>query len=726
MANKPIIDIAINDEAFKHFLETFANYRQKLDEQPEAWKKLEAAMDSSGAKLEGFSAATKEALAISATNAAMISAEMVKATKAQDGFHAATRRSGGAMKKLHDASEKVGASIFGITKHLVKVGSVIGGLAGIGSLFGLDVLAHSAMNTERNSLGLGVSPGMLRSFRINMAPFVGSPDTLLQSTFAAKHSFQGQAMMQLALGRNDIGQMDAGQLATQGMLALHDYWKSLPENMRTQEMLKSRGFDTMGFSLRDAELAARTPRKDLRAAAVQTMNDSSQLEMNAENARSWTKLSVALHKAGVLIESTLINQLAPLAEKLSPLTKEIGEDIERLVKVIFNEQTLSAIDSGIKKFTDWIGSGQFIKDIEELGESSKKLGRNVERIIDDLGLFADKLDWVAEKFGMKSDQKKEAIKNMVAEGNGTQGMSPDEMPTPWQALKGASDLAKGKAREFGDEFNANRRARDGSAFLQKIAAIESGGTANPYTAKNPASSAFGKYQIIASTWARFAPMAGLAPHAPKTAQNQEKVAAAMEQYYRTLFHGNEDLEAIAWFKGEGVAKKAQRGENILNLKDAQGTPVSTYLKKFHEASPVHKISPETHKILTPPHLHKEMETIRLPEVNLPKFPADTVIPKDRVIFEDGKKVILHKLPTPPELKKQRPDKDEIIKALKQNQGQQATSADSDTGAGDSETQAEMLKTLKIIAKQSAAKQQGITIYNNSSANVARSANALVA
>jgi hypothetical protein len=43
--------------------------------------------------------------------------------------------------------------------------------------------------------------------------------------------------------------MDAGQLATQGMLALHDYWKSLPENMRTQEMLKSRGFDTMGFSL---------------------------------------------------------------------------------------------------------------------------------------------------------------------------------------------------------------------------------------------------------------------------------------------------------------------------------------------------------------------------------------------------------------------------------------------------------------------------------------------
>jgi len=46
VAKKSIIDIDINDEKFKQFLESFDEYQKKVTESNEAWEKLDSSMEA--------------------------------------------------------------------------------------------------------------------------------------------------------------------------------------------------------------------------------------------------------------------------------------------------------------------------------------------------------------------------------------------------------------------------------------------------------------------------------------------------------------------------------------------------------------------------------------------------------------------------------------------------------------------------------------------------------
>ena len=96
----------------------------------------------------------------------------------------------------------------------------------------------------------------------------------------------------------------------------------------------------------------------------------------------------------------------------------------------------------------------------------------------------------------------------------------------------------------------------GDSGLDGISRQESGGD---YGAINPHSGAGGKYQIMPNTWRQFAPKAGLDPDAPRTPENQEKVAAYMHAYYSSRYNGDSRLIAAAWYGGEGAADSLQEG-----------------------------------------------------------------------------------------------------------------------------------------------------------------------
>ena len=61
-----------------------------------------------------------------------------------------------------------------------------------------------------------------------------------------------------------------------------------------------------------------------------------------------------------------------------------------------------------------------------------------------------------------------------------------------------------------------------SRFMDAIGQVESGGS---YTAKNPTSGAYGKYQIMPSNWPAWAKQYLGSSTAKQTPANQEKVAA---------------------------------------------------------------------------------------------------------------------------------------------------------------------------------------------------------
>lgn len=88
-------------------------------------------------------------------------------------------------------------------------------------------------------------------------------------------------------------------------------------------------------------------------------------------------------------------------------------------------------------------------------------------------------------------------------------------------------------------------------FMAAIAHFESGGR---YDARNSSTGAFGKYQILPSSWAAFAHKAGLPAGAQPTPKNQEIVArAAFESYYK-VYKGDWSKVAAAWHAGVAGSK----------------------------------------------------------------------------------------------------------------------------------------------------------------------------
>ncbi|MFW6322257.1 MAG: transglycosylase SLT domain-containing protein, partial [Guyparkeria sp.] len=69
-------------------------------------------------------------------------------------------------------------------------------------------------------------------------------------------------------------------------------------------------------------------------------------------------------------------------------------------------------------------------------------------------------------------------------------------------------------------------------FMRAIASIESGGASNPVNVRNERTGAHGLFQIMPENWAPWAQEAGLGPNAPRTEENQRKVARhKMLSYY---------------------------------------------------------------------------------------------------------------------------------------------------------------------------------------------------
>ncbi len=118
-------------------------------------------------------------------------------------------------------------------------------------------------------------------------------------------------------------------------------------------------------------------------------------------------------------------------------------------------------------------------------------------------------------------------------------------------------------------------------FMSRIAGIESGGASDPTNVAHPRTGAHGIFQIMPSNWSPWAREAGLSANAPRTAENQRRVARHKMQQYREQF-GSWDAAAVAWFAGPDRARRFNEGDQaVLRMSDGHST-VSEYLARLNQ------------------------------------------------------------------------------------------------------------------------------------------------
>lgn len=367
MAIKPIIDIEINDERFKRFIELFNEYKAGLGDMPDAWAQINGAMDGAGKSLESGAISAKDALAIAAAQAGVIAEELNHATHAQHEFHRATGSSERAMKGLSDRAKGLSQTIFGIGKWVLKFGAIGTGLGVLGGGIGLDDLAGAAMGRQKSAGALGLTAGQLSSFQANAQQFMGL-GALTAAATAQTNPHDAAALATLGISQQEARSEPASRLAFQELKSARASWlrykaAGLDEmaSPKVQQAMK------LGMSAGDIRNAAQARLSTINADEAATRRDQGQLGFSRSTAAEWTKLKIAIDKAGITIESSLIKSLSGLAPVIASMSKEGAHFIASLAGSKKMGEWVDEAKTDLRQFARFLGSPQFVADMHKLG-----------------------------------------------------------------------------------------------------------------------------------------------------------------------------------------------------------------------------------------------------------------------------------------------------------------------------------------------------------------------
>lgn len=292
--------------------------------------------------------------------------------------------------------------IFGIATNVLKMGAAGLGLGIIGSGFGFDALAGAALNRQRNSNSLGLTPGQLSSFQINAQQFLGT-DALQSAAGVQLDPRNSGYLASLGIGYDKARNESASDLAFQMLQAAVKGWKSNPRMpLNTKEMI---AYQALGGHVEDVRNATMDPNfdRDIRNVQRATNADAGALGFDRETAAEWITLKKALDSAGVTIESGLIKALAPLAPQIAILSKEFTG----LLASFLSGDNLKVVVADVKDGLHNLGD--FVQGIKwnEIGTDVQAFGTAIHIVASTLGFIingAKKPNSPAEKAAADAQQ----------------------------------------------------------------------------------------------------------------------------------------------------------------------------------------------------------------------------------------------------------------------------------------------------------------------------------
>lgn len=396
MTARSIIDVAVNDESFKAFIELFNDYRAKLADLPGDWSKVNKATEAAGDAGEGLASAAGTTASHSEdivknfqemTAALMAQAEQHRRmyadersadakrkqerdqeAKAEKNREAAQKRYEASVNKTNANFKEMRSNITGAVSGIasaatyvlkfVGLGGIAGGLLGAGGLFGLDRLADSAGNSRRTAQGLDTSIGDLKAFSVNYQRIVDPGSYLANIETVARTP----GLQYGAGGR--IAQLSAQGLDTADIgAALLPYIKqTFLQNGGNATALQTSGLGNV-VSLQDAIRISKLSDAEIAEIASKYQKGKASLAVNDQVAKDWQDLSVQLSNAGERIENVLIKDL----DKLAPVIAHLSDEAVDLV-----DKWTSKLVPAIDDFATYLDSDKFKQDLKDAEDAVKK------------------------------------------------------------------------------------------------------------------------------------------------------------------------------------------------------------------------------------------------------------------------------------------------------------------------------------------------------------------
>jgi len=403
---RSVIDIDVHDEKWKKFTESFKDYQDSTAKLNEVWKHFDVAVNKPRMATEALD---------KAIGRAHKSSEAMAKTWAKVG-----ESIGHSDKKL----SRFERTIHGVERGLSRVARIglslgkfalaAGGIGFAGGLFGMDLLANSAMQRQKTARGLGMPIGQVSAFKTYMEPYLANPAGTLAAIINARRTTQGMAALS-ALGfqpneydNPNLNRMKFSEQVAERVRSLYLNARRNEPNVPIESILKAYHVQALGFSAEDARRLANTPQAQLRASFGHMAGAARQLQVPERLATEWANLSVQLKRAGIAIETALTDRLAKLAPLIGTMSADIVKFIDRFVNSKEVGRVITDIANGLKSFDQFLESDKFKKDMDTLGDSAMVAARDVLKLGSFIAAFlgSPAIKIIKDTFGLENKMMK--------------------------------------------------------------------------------------------------------------------------------------------------------------------------------------------------------------------------------------------------------------------------------------------------------------------------------
>lgn len=534
MAVKSIIEIDVQDDAFKAFVQLFEKYQAALKKTPGVWNETNKAVDDA-------------ASAIGAT-AGKITANInfiSKQTEEQMKMRREVERTNRQMTDLGRSTLRVAAGIKDITFSMLRWGTLASAfslLTGATGLFGYTALASGTASTRRSALELGVTSSQLQAANITYERIGGAGNLLSRIAEIREDVSQRYLLEQLGIAPQDITNKDAADLLPNVIEGLRRRYLELPEELRTT-LAPAYGL-TQFAGLGTLRLLGGTSAGEISDLATQYSQRRLSVGATDETGRRFADFMARLEAAGAGLKSTLADRLVELSVPIN----NVIDAFTNLVKTGINtpefERGIKTFAEYIQEFSTWLGSERGRNSIREFAE-------NVANVVAGLGRMAA---WLASWFPAPREAPPElygpvapspydnpALRTPEGRRRGTLGGSGRLEGFP------AQPMSFNGPGVWGQHFSA-LEGQYGlpPGLLNTIYQIESGGGRNLGPSR---AGALGPFQFMPET----ARQMGLQD--PMDTASSAHAAARYMDYLLSRFSGDLEMAAASYNWGEGNVRR---------------------------------------------------------------------------------------------------------------------------------------------------------------------------
>lgn len=382
MAVKSIIEIDVQDDAFKAFVALFDKYQTALKKLPGAW-------NESGKAADGLSFSLSKVGDKIQGNVNLISKQTEEQRKLQRQIEASNR----AWAEFGRNTVRIGATIKDISLNILKMGAVSGLFTGAGGLFGMMSLASGAAATRRSAGELGVTSGQLRAANITYER-MGNAGSMLETIANIKEDDTRRYLLteMLGISQRDVEQKSAADLLPDVYSAIQRRYNDpniVPPGLRgSQAHLEAVGILPFTGSVGTARLIGGTSTQELDQLAGRYRSRTGELTTTDAAGERFATFIEQIKAAGTALETTLQNRLVGLSEPISRLVRAFTNLARSGIESPQFEQGIKSFAEYIEDFGSWVGS-------EEGKQAFSDFIDNVTEVVAGLGRMAA---WLASWF----------------------------------------------------------------------------------------------------------------------------------------------------------------------------------------------------------------------------------------------------------------------------------------------------------------------------------------